>query len=425
MFNGRTMNCFSSLLSVCTIVCTINALPSPETINALPSSETSEHDNHVLFVGVSAVSYNVTSWTITGGQPSSLIPCQDEPCGHDLTAVQGNCCAPENGDLCFKAGRHGSAGPAGSFKNGLTALNCLGLDTESPLTTMPGSLNFAAIGDLSLTFRSGNTHTCKDIRIGQGHVLFKNNWWIASSKCYGVPDSKELTCKPDDIPLFHCPVSFSQGNDDNSFQVNEVTVEVQTIQEGEAAIVSTSSASDGCQGALADANAGITMLQDMKSARCMAPGSTSSDCKADLSAASLIVNKTLESLNTALQHCATQPCEGNINTTALHLMSTALDLSEAITKDCSQRLVDQRCKSDFIAANGEYYKATASLQGALKECMPPSQARTMPACSVTNCDAKANATGLQCRCVGGGCVNEVGDTCGSMQATAQPVPVSA
>ena len=35
-------------------------------------------------------------------------------------------------------------------------------------------------------------------------------------------------------------------------------------------------------------------------------------------------------------------------------------------------------------------------------------------CDVDNCDKKAKRMNLQCHCRRGGCVNEVGDTCGSV-----------
>jgi hypothetical protein len=63
--------------------------------------------------------------------------------------------------LTPRAGRHGSAAPAGFFKNGLSAANALGLKVEVPWTTLPGDLNFAAIGDLTVSFSTGNTHTCQ------------------------------------------------------------------------------------------------------------------------------------------------------------------------------------------------------------------------------------------------------------------------
>jgi hypothetical protein len=59
------------------------------------------------------------------------------------------------------------------------------------------------------------------MRIGQGHAGFSNNWWLGSSKCLGVPDSKELKCNG--LPFFNCDVSFASGDDDHTFQVNEAT----------------------------------------------------------------------------------------------------------------------------------------------------------------------------------------------------------
>lgn len=103
----------------------------------------------------------------------------------------------------------------------------LGLDTAWPhLTQLPKDLNFVAIGTLSITFPSNTTHTCQDIRLGQGHHGFDNNWWIGSKDCISVPETHQFNCKTLDPPSKGgCRVTISPGNSDHEFEVREDTSE--------------------------------------------------------------------------------------------------------------------------------------------------------------------------------------------------------
>ena len=58
-------------------------------------------DNHVTFSGA-AIGFALNHFSISGGQPWGGITVQ-------------------NNDIDIKAGRHGSAGPANDFKNGINA----------------------------------------------------------------------------------------------------------------------------------------------------------------------------------------------------------------------------------------------------------------------------------------------------------------
>ena len=78
------------------------------------------------------------------------------------------------------AGRKGSHEPAAEFNDGLSLLNMVA--SEKILDAEPSKLNFAVFGTLSLSFDGSEPVICEDFRLGQGHYVFTNNWWLASSK---------------------------------------------------------------------------------------------------------------------------------------------------------------------------------------------------------------------------------------------------
>ncbi len=58
--------------------------------------------------------------------------------------------------------------------DGISLLNMVA--TEKILDAEPKDMNFAVFGTLSLTFAGGSAIICDDFRLGQGHVIFTNNW---------------------------------------------------------------------------------------------------------------------------------------------------------------------------------------------------------------------------------------------------------
>lgn len=58
--------------------------------------------------------------------------------------------------------------------------------------------------------------TCPDMRLGQGHHLFDNNWWIGNPLCGTIPDSGQFDCGL-------CGLDFHAGNDDHEFVVSVAT----------------------------------------------------------------------------------------------------------------------------------------------------------------------------------------------------------
>lgn len=157
------------------------------------------HDNYVSFSGADQVSFHEVKHSIDSEQPYEGVNAQ----GFTLDV---------------RAGRHKTEDVASDFKNGIQPLNALGLHVAMPSTTLPEALNFAIFGDLNITI-GGSTISCPEMRIAQGSSLFWNNWWLASTRCYGVPDSGELTCKCGHGLLDAKKISISPGQDDHTFNV--------------------------------------------------------------------------------------------------------------------------------------------------------------------------------------------------------------
>jgi hypothetical protein len=87
-------------------------------------------------------------------------------------------------NIYVEAGRHGTQQPAVDFCNGVDVPNMIASSTAFPhWTEAPQNLNFVVFGTLTFTIK-GKQYECKDMRIGQGHYLLTNNWWIGSHKCY-------------------------------------------------------------------------------------------------------------------------------------------------------------------------------------------------------------------------------------------------
>ena len=168
----------------------------------------SEHDNDVHFSGAD-IAFNETSHVITSGQPYSGVTTAGD-------------------DMDVHAGRKGSEEPASAFTMGLGITNVIGLNA---LDQMPKDLNFVVIGDMTFNFSSGNSFTCPEFRVGQGHSGFSNNWWVGSSDCYSVPTTHQLTCCCGNSRCnasvapggSNYAVEIRQGDDDSDFKVYEWT----------------------------------------------------------------------------------------------------------------------------------------------------------------------------------------------------------
>lgn len=130
-------------------------------------------DNNELklnFNGLSKVSFSVEEFSITDEQ--------------DYTPMDGNPALPkvtvtDKGKglfiLTIEADRKGSKKVANQFKNWVGDENhCIAKTKDDEL---PGSLNFAMKGTLTLT-GSDVSYPFKDVVIAQGHSGVNNNWWI-------------------------------------------------------------------------------------------------------------------------------------------------------------------------------------------------------------------------------------------------------
>merc|ERR1712224_29053 len=70
----------------------------------------------------------------------------------------------------------------------------------------PELLNFVSFGNLTVTFDSGNTRTCNDLRLGQGHAFLYNNWWLAGKDCRLTYGTVWLTCKSCGLAFSSCTI---------------------------------------------------------------------------------------------------------------------------------------------------------------------------------------------------------------------------
>ena len=120
--------------------------------------------------------------------------------------------------LDVRAGRHKTDYVASDFKNGIGPSNALGLQTA--WDKLPKALNFAIFGDLNITI-GGSTISCPEMRIAQGNRAFYNNWWLASTRCDGVPHYLTCTCGHGGHGLLEFRIS--PGHNDHTFNVNLLT----------------------------------------------------------------------------------------------------------------------------------------------------------------------------------------------------------
>merc|ERR1719198_2044634 len=97
----------------------------------------------------------------------------------------------------------------------------------------PKQLNFAIFGTITFTI-NGNRHTCRNMRLAQGHDSTGNNWWIAGPGCFGITSEGVLNCRKW-IPgpsSWGCGVSFKRVDVTCRFQVAELKEEDQATATG-------------------------------------------------------------------------------------------------------------------------------------------------------------------------------------------------
>merc|ERR1712185_612845 len=99
------------------------------------------------------------------------------------------------GAIDVRATDHDSDKVAADFEAGIQIINMLTSKTKSiQLPFEPKQLNFAIFGTITFTI-NGNRHTCRNMRLAQGHDSTGNNWWIAGPGCFGITSEGVLNCR--------------------------------------------------------------------------------------------------------------------------------------------------------------------------------------------------------------------------------------
>lgn len=148
------------------------------------------HNGYTLIGGT----YVVTDGCVTSGQPSDVAQ------GKILTC-------DASGVFRFRVGRKESESVARWFNNTLNTAKCTTFGHAA------GSLNFAFIGNLSLTIRNNKTGNqssvlFNNVVMAQGHSGSSNNWWFGGKSAYflgsdrvslfgehGKDEKKTLICR--------------------------------------------------------------------------------------------------------------------------------------------------------------------------------------------------------------------------------------
>ena len=165
------------------------------------------HDNYVKFTGDELVkgTFNVTD---------SKVPHNQGAINHDMMYFD------DDKRLKFVVGRHGSTDVAEWFKSKLPKSN------QNTFDHQPDKLNFAAMGDLTLTFRGDyygdneRTFTFQNIVLAQGHAGGSNNWWFGGVGCENCGGHRvRITGKGQ-----HEPEPYFQFHRGDSNNVDEVGV---------------------------------------------------------------------------------------------------------------------------------------------------------------------------------------------------------
>ena len=128
-------------------------------------------DNHVYFAltGVQNFAFQSSEHSIHSKQP--------------WAGVSSGVSSPgAQAFILVKAGRKGSSAVAGWFKERVGGGQTLVCNSRG---NMPGELNFAVKGTMTFDV-AGQTISCPNILIGQGHYATANNWWIGGPQMTGA-----------------------------------------------------------------------------------------------------------------------------------------------------------------------------------------------------------------------------------------------
>merc|ERR1719217_1553529 len=78
---------------------------------------------------------------------------------------------------------------------------------------MPQDLNFVTFGTLTAMIPRFGTWTCENMRIGQGHTIAGNNWWISGKRCSRKAGARRLQCEG-------CGIAFGTDGSANRFSIS-------------------------------------------------------------------------------------------------------------------------------------------------------------------------------------------------------------
>lgn len=123
-------------------------------------------------IGITGGTYTLNELSITSGQ---------DPNGYNYVGKQYTLF---NQELSFTVGRSGSSAVATWFNSRMSGYNNPSVNGDrTTFDEAAGNLNFAFVGDLSLTvtnndYPNGMTITFPNIGIAQGSTWLSNNWWF-------------------------------------------------------------------------------------------------------------------------------------------------------------------------------------------------------------------------------------------------------
>lgn len=169
------------------------------------------HDNNVVLslsqdYRLVKASFIITDYDVTPGQDL------------DGKIHNGLQVTTTDGTLTFQVGRKGSTDVASWFNGRITP-------AQTTFNHTAGKLNFAFIGDLSLTFTGGtlgsrvSTFLFRQVALAQGHSALRNNWWFGGVNCQNIGDNSVIATGTDETDA---PVTFVFHRGGNG--VNEIDI---------------------------------------------------------------------------------------------------------------------------------------------------------------------------------------------------------
>lgn len=186
-------------------------------------------DNTVEFEGAAGI--DIVSGTFQVSE-LSITPGQDP----ESKNYAGQVHTLENGTITFEVGRSASEEVASWFNSRLSGYNDTSVNGDrTTFDHTAGELNFAFIGDLTLTVRTSNdpeglTVTFEDVALAQGRQFLSNNWWFGQCIGQHTKDSdgaNSLLTIGTDTDGNTIYASFLRGDND----VNVITLESITVVE--------------------------------------------------------------------------------------------------------------------------------------------------------------------------------------------------